>query len=175
METGEHGNYRWLTGDYSLGDLLEQCPEIVLGRYVAITAFAGSPLTPTQGERALGWRQDGRVAWSPKVLPPSFPPYEGSDEWYVFHSPASFEPREIFVNLGKFGLHDPDYLLENREPTWDRGLLVAEIERNQGIQERFWSQLALIQPESYLADGYELIFATSNQELFTHAVASIKS
>src|SRR5579859_3093743 len=111
METGEHGNYRWLAGDYSLGALLKRCPEIVLGKYVAITAFDSSPWTPTQDERALGWRQDGRVAWSPKVLRTNLPPYEQYDEWYVFPSPSAFQPQEVFVNLG-FGLRDPAYWLE---------------------------------------------------------------
>jgi hypothetical protein len=173
MDTGKNGIYSWLICDCSLGELVKRCPEIVLGYYIAITAFDSGPLKLSEDEQKRGWREESPVAWSPKVSSTDILPRGGYDEWYVFSSPSSFKPQQIFVNLG-IQLKDPSYLLENLEPTWDRVGLIANIERIHEIQSRFWSQLISIQPESYLADGDKLILVTSNSELFASAVGALK-
>ncbi|MEP6663418.1 MAG: hypothetical protein ABJC04_07105 [Verrucomicrobiota bacterium] len=175
IETSKHGDYWWLTSDSSLGILLEHCPEIVLGRFVAVTAFDSSPLKLTQDELNRGWSENDCVAWSPKILTTDILPHDGWDEWYIFPSQSLFKPKELFVNLGSIGLRDPAYLLENIEPTWDRAGVIMEIERRRHVQKRFWSQLFSIRPETYLADGDELIFATSNSELFARVTECLKS
>jgi hypothetical protein len=175
METGKQNDYYWLTSDSSLGVLLELCPEIVLGRLVAVVAFDSGPLKPTQDEKKRGWREDGNVAWSPVVTSVDILPHDGYDEWYIFVAFIPFQPSELFVNLGGFGLRDPEYLLKDLDPTWDRSLIIENTERIRSIQERFWSQLALTRAESYLADGDELIFATRDSTLFAHTIKLLES
>jgi hypothetical protein len=175
METGKQNDYYWLTSDSSLGRLLELCPKIVLGRLVAVAAFDSGPLKPTQDEKKHGWREDGNVAWSPVVTSTDILPHDGYDEWYIFEAFIPFQPSELFVNLGGFGLRDPEYLLKDLDPTWDRSLIIESIERIRSIQERFWSHLASTQAESYLADGDKLIFVTRDSTLFAHTIKLLKS
>jgi len=44
--TGLHGEYEWLTTRRdSLGALLRACPQVVIGKYIAITAFDSGPIS----------------------------------------------------------------------------------------------------------------------------------
>ena len=56
-----------------------------------------------------------------------------------------------FVNFGGFSLHDPDM---------------------QPLADLFWTQLELIQPESFVADGDLLNFVTCNEQLFASVYAA---
>jgi hypothetical protein len=50
---GSHGLYEWLTTDDQRLDLLGICPEIVLGKYIAITSIDSGTFLPTD-ERRVG-------------------------------------------------------------------------------------------------------------------------
>jgi hypothetical protein len=118
---GSHGLYEWFVTDQQF-DLLQLCPEVVLGKYIAITSIDSGPLVPTDEETAAGWESRGKVAYSPKVQKIKGLPREGWDEWYIFANPADlgtshlqenvFEmPQEqrhvsVFVNYC-FALHQP--------------------------------------------------------------------
>lgn len=160
LTTGSQGPYEWLATDENF-DLLQICPKIVLGKYVAITSIDSSEFVPTDQETATGWRSHGRIADSPKIQNVEELAREGWDEWYIFDNLIDlgnshlgdnvFEvPREeghlsVFVNYG-FALHPPD--------------------RSKGLADMFWQQLARIGPESYMADNDYLSFVTMNKALF---------
>lgn len=84
---GSHGSYKWLVTDED-SDLLELCPEIVLGKYVAVTSIDSGPLVPTDREMIAGWRSRAKIAYSPKIENAEQLPREGWDEWYIFHTPT---------------------------------------------------------------------------------------
>jgi len=157
---GSNGTYEWLVADEDI-DLPKICPEIVLGKYVAITSIDSGVYIPDEHERATGWDSRGNIAYSPKIvntgdLPKSSEAY---DEWYVFPRPIDlgnshlaeniFEVPQapghvsVFVNYGGFAFDRPDTLTE-----------------------LFWKQIEWIRPESYIADGLYLNFATANKRLF---------
>jgi len=47
---------------------------------------------------------------------------------------------------------------------------------SQALAERFWKQMAWVQPESHIGDGRDcLIFATRNRGLFTSVMARLES
>ena len=48
---GSQGRYEWLVADEDF-DILELCPEIVLGKYIAVTSIDSSQLVPTDKETA---------------------------------------------------------------------------------------------------------------------------
>lgn len=173
METGKKDEYLWVTEEFSIDDLLDRCPEIVRGRRVAVTAFDSGPLTLTVEEQRCGWSHDENVAWSPEIISPGILPREQYDEWYIFTQLRRFKPDEIFVNFGNFGLSDPAHRLENLDLTWDRSLAIDGVARIRGIQNRFWSQLSSINPESYLASGDKLTFATKNVYFYGRVVTSL--
>jgi hypothetical protein len=165
LTTGSHGAYFWLSSaQHDLGGLLKQCPQLLLGKYIAVTSLDSGPLTLTDEERTAGWHTRNEIAYSPQIHTAEQLPYgecAGFDEWYVFESPFDlgqlwhgniFEAPlaegqvSTFVNFLDFALSNPE---------------VAELVR------LFWKQLDSIQPQSYIADGNAfLTFVTRDKELF---------
>ncbi len=165
---GSHGQYEWLVTDQQF-DLLQISPDVVLGKYVAITSFDSGPLVLTDEEKAAGWESRGKVAYSPKVQNVASLPRAGYDEWYIFRDPSDlgtshlaenvFEvPQEqghvsVFVNYG-FALHPPE---------------------RAGLATLFWPQIERIRPESYIADHDYLTFVSVNKTLFSSVLDAIKA
>ena len=157
---GSRGIYEWLVADEDI-DLPKICPEIVLGKYVAITSNDSGPYIPNEHEVAAGWDSHGKIAYSPTMVNTDDLPRspEAYDEWYVFTRPVDlgnshlgeniFEVAQApghvsdFVNYGHFTFDRPD-----------------------ALTELFWKQMEWIRPESYMADGFYLNFATANKRLF---------
>lgn len=166
---GSHGGYEWLVTDQD-SDLLELCPEIVLGKYVAVTSIDSSPLVPTDREMEAGWRSRAKIAYSPKIENAEELPREGWDEWYIFNTPTDlgtshfaeniFEaPQEqghlsVLVNYG-FALHPPL--------------------RANHLADLFWPQMERIRPESYVANNDYLTFVTVNEALFARVRDAVKA
>lgn len=161
LTVGSQSHYEWLVTDQQF-DLLQLCPEIVLGRYLAITSTDSGQLVPTDEETAAGWETRGKVAYSPKVQSIKDLPREGWDEWYIFGNPTDlgtshlqeniFEvPHEqghvsVFVNYC-FALHQPEM---------------------KNLATLFWQQMARIRPESYVGDNDYLSFVSMNKTLFAN-------
>lgn len=169
LTVGSQGIYEWLVTDENF-DLLQLCPEIVLGKYVAVTSIDSSQLVPTHKESGAGWQTRAKIAYSPKIENAQELPHEGWDEWYIFNTPTDlgtshlaeniFEvPQEnghvsVFVNYG-FTLHPP--------------------ERSQTLAALFWEQLGRIRPESYVADNDYLTYVSMNKSLFANVHHAVKA
>jgi hypothetical protein len=165
---GFQDSYQWLVTDGKF-DLLELCPEIVLGKYVAVTSIDSGQLVPTDKEIAAGWQTRGKIAYSARIENAEELPREGWDEWYIFTTPTDlgtshlaeniFEvPQEqghlsVVVNYG-FALHPPD---------------------RAKLADLFWPQMARIHPESYVADNDFLTFVTMNEALFARVHDAVKA
>ena len=175
---GSHAEYQWLsTEPGNITTLLRSCPDVVLGKYLAVTSIDSGTLRLTDQERADGWwtadagkvfrgtsgsppeyRDDWKVAYSPRINSIEGLPNEthdeccaGFDEWYVFDQPVPASEMETFVNWGGFTLYDPRY-------KW--------------CADRLWEQLARLAPESYIADGTTFTFATRNSAVFASVIAA---
>jgi hypothetical protein len=167
---GSQGSYEWLVTDEDF-DILELCPEIVLGKYVAVTSIDSGQLIPTEKETAAGWQSRAKIAYSPKIENSQDLPQGGWDEWYIFNTPSDlgtshlaeniFEvPQEqghvsVLVNYG-FALHPP----ERADLT---------------LTHLFWGQIMRIRPESYVADNDCLTFVSMNQSLFANVRDVVKA
>ena len=171
--TGSHGAYLWVTtAQHDLGSLLQRCPHVFLGKYIAVTSLDSGPLTLTDEEKRTGWQSRNQIAYSPQIQSVEGLPYgecAGFDEWYVFQSPFDlgqlwdgnvFEAPltdghvSTFVNFLGFAPHNPEV-----------GDLVS----------LFWKQLDWIQPESYIADGNAfLTFVTCDKDLFATVCQALK-
>jgi hypothetical protein len=165
---GEHGPYHWYqSNDGFLRRLLAAVPSIVVGHYVAITAFDSGSFRPDDDERKARWFITNDVAVSPRIGDSSAVPRAGEyDEWYVFSDVPQWGRAEVFVNYGGFDLRDPAQLAIGFDPTWDRAAEQAAADVLRGHQERFWTQMMKIRPDSYLAEGDKLICVTREQSLF---------
>ena len=168
LTVGSQGIYEWLVTDESF-DLLQICPDIVLGKYVAITSIDSGELVPTEKESVAGWRSHERIAYSPKIQNAEDIPREGWDEWYIFGSATElgtshlaenvFEvPHDqghvsVFVNYG-FALHPPE---------------------RTSLAYLFWPQMERIRPESYVADNDYLTFVSANKTLFATVLDTVKA
>ena len=146
METGQRGTYAWIVWNAQfLGDLIRTFPELVVGKYVVITAFDSGPLVLSEEEQQRGWHLYGGFAHSPRIHTLADLPYDQYDEWYIAPTQLSFAQCEVFVNYGGFRLQD-----------------AAEL---AALQARFWQQLDDIAPETYLAEGDNLVVATRDVAL----------
>lgn len=161
---GAHGEYEWLVSAHCIDDLLALCPEIVLGKYLAVTSADSGHYFPNAEELAAGWECRSGIAYSPKVEDVEALPREGWDEWYVFDDPvdlggmaaresnpfvASLSPGEVyaFVNYSDLGLHRPD-----------------------SIAPYFWKQFDWIRPRSYIAESdYYLVVISADRKQFATA------
>lgn len=168
LTVGSQGPYEWLVTDEDF-DLLQLCPEFVLGKYVVITSIDSGQLVPADKEIAAGWESRGKIAYSPKIQNAEQLPRAGWDEWYVFDNPTDlgtshlaeniFEaPQEqghvsVFVNYG-FALYPPE---------------------RSSLSTLFWQQLLRICPESYVADNDYLSFVSKNRALFASVRDAVKA
>ena len=167
LAVGSHGLYEWLVTDQQF-DILQLCPEIVLGKYVAITSIDSGPLVPGDRQTVAGWQSRGRIAYSDKIRNVEGIPRAGWDEWYIFDNPTDlgvshleeniFEVQQeqghvsVFVNYC-FALHQPEM---------------------KDLATLFWQQIARIHPESYVADNDLLNFASMNKALFAGVYGAVK-
>jgi hypothetical protein len=149
MTSGNFKNCFWIEWETCfLSTLLRWVPEIVIGRYLVNTSFDSGTLTVSEEERNQGWYSIGDFTYSPcirDVLPVPTPEF---DEWLVFAEPTEIEVWEPFVNYADFSLDDINC---------------------ESYQKQFWSQIEKVRPESYLAEGDRLIFATRNRRV--HEIA----
>jgi hypothetical protein len=173
VKTGSHPPYRWLMspGQY-MGTLVRLCPEVVLGRHLAVTCLASGDPQPTDKQIVANWQTRSGIVYSPRLASTDELFYQrdgldspGYDEWYLLEAAADlgelitreenpFEPAHapqprrlmVFVNYPAFVLDDPSETV---------------------FADMFWKQLEWIKPESYVADGRDyLTFVTTNGPLF---------
>lgn len=80
-------------------DLLETRPEIVLGKFVAVTSNDSGPLLPNDAEHAACWQSRNQIVYSPRVQTIDSFPREGGDEWYIFDDPTDLGTSHLGENI----------------------------------------------------------------------------
>jgi hypothetical protein len=159
LETGTQGVYEWLVTDKNF-DLLHVCPEIVVGKYIAVTSFDSGPLSPTEEEMAAGWQSRGNIAYSPRIQSPQDVPRGGWDEWYIFENPSELGVSHLAENVFEVP-HENQHL--SVFVNYNFALHLQDVKE---LASLFWEQIARIQPESYVGDNYFLNFVTADKSLF---------
>ena len=168
LTVGSHGPYQWFVTDENF-DLLQLCPEVVLGKYVAVTSIDSGVFVPTEQETMAGWQNRGNIAYSPKIQQAADLPREGWDEWYIFDEPAdlgkSYLRENVFeVPRGPGHLNVfVNYCFAFHQPNMD------------SLVKLFWQQMEWVRPESYVADSDYLNFATMNKALFAKVQEAVKA
>jgi hypothetical protein len=154
MITGNRGPYRWIVWESQfMGELVAAVPQIVLGKYVAVTSFDSGPFIPSADLAVKGWTAGSGVAYSPRIARRDDLPLDQYDEWYVFPSRREIGVPEVFVNYDGFRIR-----------------YYASDIKLHGLLERFWLQMERLQPESYLAEGEVLMFASRDAGLYEAAL-----
>lgn len=165
MFSGRYAQYGWIVWNaQSFGDLLATFPDLIQLKYLVITSSDSGPLTPSDDERRVGWTTYATFAYSPRITPLIELPYDQYDEWYVFEQPTVLHSAEVFINYSGFRLQP----VASASVPWEDATSPDSMPR---IQQRFWQQLQQIEPESYVAEGDNLIVATRNLGLFERMLA----
>ena len=168
LTVGSQGLYEWLVTDQQF-DLLKVCPEVVLGKYVAITSIDSGLLVPTEEETTAGWESRLKIAYSPKIQNVLGLPRAGWDEWYIFDN---------LTDLGTS--HLGENVFETPKEQGHVNVFVnygLALHRNEmkDLASLFWQQIARVRPESYVADHGYLNFVSANKALFASVCAAIKA
>jgi hypothetical protein len=159
VHTGKCRGYHWLVSEAEIECLDELVLRFHPGLFVCVTACDSGPVRLSQDEVSRGWSTQGKVAISPPLSGSVDIPRDQYDKWYIFPFAEFPQPApEIFVNYGRFTLVSSEDLYKTFDPPWPDWLTP--------IQERFWSQLERLNPESYIAMGDYDIVVTRNRDFF---------
>ncbi len=181
MYKGKQGHYFWLgraldTQDTSrlLAHLLKACPDVVLGNFVIVTCLDSGALQLTPQQVSEGWRQEGRLAISPKIKDASELDFNWFDEWYIFDELARPTNVEVFVNYGTFSLGDPRPTIATMYIGTDKEKVAQMVEGALELQQKFWAQIERIKPKSFIANGNSFTFVTKDSDLFDKVVEELE-
>ena len=170
--THTHGRFAWFESEqFRMGDLLRLCPQAVVGKHVAISAFDSGPLRVSPEELASGWIQLAQLAISPRVTDPAILPWDNCDEWFVLDRPREFAVTERFASYFEFTLRDPSFLAEGADPSWDRKVIEMRQEQLTALQEAFWRCLEGSGATSYFGDGDARFIAVTSDAALAAALA----
>jgi hypothetical protein len=171
LHTGTHGEYFWPTSSYEdySGTLVKHCPEIFIGRFMAVTAIDSGIPWLTDRQRAGGWAERHGFLYSPPLNAVSDVFYQrdghdapGHDEWYFFS-----ELRDLGEKQQGNPFEEANAPRPGRTMSFVGWPAATLHELDEGIGEMFWKQMKWIQPESYIADSWNcLTFVTRNRDLF---------
>ena len=165
---GSQGSYEWLVTDENF-DLLQLCPEIVLGKYVAVTSIDSGQLIPDDKETAAGWQSRGKIAYSPKIQTIEELPRAGWDEWYIFDNATDLGTSHLAENIFEVAQEQGHVSV-----FVNYGFALHPLQRS-GLSNLFWEQLVRIRPESYIADNDYLSFVSKNRALFASVHDAVKA
>lgn len=182
MILGNYGKWMWLTSKAAgMGDVVRECPQFVLNNFVLVTSLDSGLVILDEDQIEAGWKylgtvgnnpeltgskREGLFALSPRVSDPSNIPRdiccpEKYDEWYVFNHPPQVESAEVFVNWGGFSLSIGHSSMHEITP--------------HGFESRFWDQLNLLNPQTYIAENGTLLFATVDSRVFEEVRISVQN
>ena len=168
LTVGSEGHYEWLVTDQQF-DLLQFCPEVVIGKYVAITSIDSGVFVPTDKETAAGWHTREKIAYSPQIQNVGELPREGWDEWYIFDRPADLGTSHLGENI----FEAPQ--AQGHLNVFVNYCLALHRSETKELATLFWQQIARIRPESYVAENDYLNFVSANKALFTSVHSAIKA
>lgn len=179
---GKQGDYFWLGRTVDMRDtsrplahILKACPEVVLDNFVVVTALDSGPLRLSGQQFSEGWRQEDKLAISPKITGTQELSFVWFDEWYIFdEQPAIPTDVEVFVNYGTFSLGDPRPTVATMYIGTDAEKLARLNEGALKIREKFWEQIGRIKPKSYMANGNSFTFITREPDLFNRVMETLE-
>ncbi len=170
---GSHGDYEWLVTEdnldyFLLDDFLQSCPEIVLGKYVAITSIDSGRFFPNDKETMGGWERHGDIAYSPRISSTECIPRDGWDEWYIFEEP---------FRLGQLVAQGKNIFME--PPSEEEVCVFVNFNmrlhrEDPAITDLFWRQLDRIRPQVYIAESCNhLTIVSDDKKLFSAIRAAV--
>jgi len=166
MFHGVHDEFKWLeTPAHEIHDVLQVCPAVVTHKNVVVTSFDPQKLQPMEEKWLRGCRVAGSALYLPFVTDPEELPYNVFDEWYIFSSAPLDRSFKRFLNYEWFTLGPAQVVYSRHNTTWDL----------KRMRRLFWQEMEQVYPESYLARGHRLMFATRNSGYFSSVLRGLSS
>jgi len=166
MFHGFQGEFRWLESlSHGIDDVLRICPEVAIGKSWAVTAFDKEKLTAVADENLQSWQVSGSALLVPPVADFSQVPYDAFSEWYTFPGAVPQYKFHSFIHLDWFTLGPAAANRSQARTMWDF----------KRMQRLFWQEMQAAAPESYIACGHRLIFASRNPECFAAVLRGVSS
>jgi hypothetical protein len=158
MFHGFQGEYRWLESvSHDIDDVLRVCPDVAIGKSWAVTAFDQEKLKAVADENLQSWEVSGSALLIPPVADANQVPYGVFNEWYTFTGAVPQRRFHTFVRHAWFTLGPAAANRFQASTVWDF----------KRMQRLFWLEMETAAPESYIACGERLIFATRNPSYFS--------
>jgi hypothetical protein len=158
MFHGFQGDYRWLESiSHGIDDLLRVCPEAAAGKSWAVTAFDQDRLNAVAEDDFQSWQVSGSALLIPPLDDLHQLPHNIFQELYTFTAAVPQRKFHTFIRHDWFTLGPTAANRFQARNVWDF----------KRMQRLFWQEMEAISPESYIASGQRLIFATRNPLYFT--------
>jgi hypothetical protein len=158
MFHGFQGEYGWLESvSHGIDDVLRVCPDATVGKSWAVTAFNQEKLKAVADENLQSWHVSGSALLIPPVEDVKQVPYDIFHEWYTFPGTVPQRKFHTFIRNDWFTLGPAAANRFQANTVWDF----------KRMQRLFWQEMETASPESYIASGQRLIFATRNPSYFS--------
>ena len=158
MFHGFNGDYRWLESvSHSMEDVMRVCPDVAIGKSWAVTSFDQEKLRAVAGENLESWQVSGSALLIPPVTDISQVPCQVFSELFTFAGAVPQHNFQTFIGNDWFTLGPAAANRAQARNIWDF----------KRMQRLFWQEMEAAAPESYVAAGQRLIFATRNPSYFT--------
>ncbi|GAL01283.1 hypothetical protein JCM19275_1321 [Nonlabens ulvanivorans] len=166
---GKTLDYFWVefsSTEFDLISLVEQIPNLLIGKYLAIICFDGGIFVPTEEERLRGWNKIKQVSFSPILTKAELkgPIFENHDQWCLFETKSEIESMTDFVNYGMFTLKNRDFELDNIDPTWDKVALKNDLNQTEKLLRKFWLEMKELNPDNFILNGDNFIYCSKNEK-----------
>lgn len=156
---GQSNQFYWLEitdGSFCLQDLLRNFPDILLNKFLAVAYFDSSPLKLVSEEITEGWYEKNDIAYSPMLTESLIKhlPCEQYDQWYLFSNQNEIVQTSDFANHSGFSLANQPIDQEGKESGFT----------GKDWVRKFWEELELINPQSFILDGDNFIFVSKSEK-----------
>lgn len=137
-------------GDCDFKRFVKEYEELLIGKSVGVLSFDGDSLKPTNEEYKRGWKYDSKeVAYFDELNSQELKTEIFAncyDEWYLYEKPTKLIRNHVFVTYSGFSLinENDDELMNN-------------------IINRFWNQIELNKPNSFIIYGDNFIYGSKNK------------
>lgn len=150
--TGSHKGFFWFeTHEISLGQLVEELPELFLQKYLISLYFDGAPIG-LESVEVIDSRALDEI------------PTDNHDQWLLAKEKLQLSNATDFVNFTYFSLVDWDLEISSLQNEDDRKFIVLYSDERKKLKEQFWKEIEEINPFNFISHGSKLIFVTRDKD-----------
>lgn len=140
-----------------MDDILRVCHEAAAGKSWAVTAFDQEKFNTVTDDTLQIWQVSGSALLIPPMEDLNQFPHKIFKEFYTFTGAVPHRKFHTFIRHDWFTLGPAAANRFQARNVWD----------SKRMQRLFWQEMESAQPESYIAAGQRLIFATRNPLYFS--------